>query len=635
MSKNKFIGIVLIFIIVFLGLSSFYYSKTREIVMNNAYLKIDDMLLNYKAVRQYVSKQQKEEVFHLQREKVINLEYFHPVLLSSSYSAKQVNQYYNIFRKEDNKKPITIRFASDNPRNLTNKATAKEMDLLKKFNNKEIESYSELLDTDDGMKLYYVLPTEPTTQKCMRCHSHPKKAPIDLVEMYGDKNGFYEDVGKIRAVLTTIYPIDEDLKDANTFFISLTILTFIIFTTILILLRKFLKQVDKKKKILESLNSKLDVEVKQRTQELEDEKSYIKTILDSNPDIILVTNGRNIVTANKIFYDFFNINTLEDFKKEYNCICDYITRIDDKIMSEDNKIDDKDWMVYLKESDISIHTAEIKKDEEIYNFNINHAILKHNRLLTLQNTTEMRKKENLLYEQSKIASMGEMIGNIAHQWRQPLSVISTVSTGMELEQEYGILNSDKIITNCKTIDENAQYLSKTIDDFRDFLKNDSSSKELFYIEDNLNTFYSLVEASRKSHNIEMYINIKDNIELNSYPNQLLQVYINLFHNSKDAFDKNSLNKVVIIDVYKDEDNLVILYKDNAGGIPLDVLPKIFEPYFSTKHKSQGTGLGLHMTYNIIKSFQGSIESLNTTFIYNEKEYNGASFIIKLPIRTKE
>jgi len=631
MSKNKFIGIVIIFILVFLGLTGFYYKETRNMAVDNAYLKINDMLLNYKAVRKYVSKEQKKEVYNLQEQKIIDIEYFHPTLLSSSFSAKQVNKYYNSFRKEENKKPIIIRFASDNPRDPNNQGDKKELELLKKFNNKEIKSYSELITTDDGVKLYYVLPTEPSVEKCMRCHSNPKSSPKDLVKLYGDKNGFYEEVGKIRAILTTTYPMDEELKNANSFFISLTIITFIVFLIIIILLRLFLNQVDKKNKILETLNSELDKKIKQRTKELEEEKSYIKGILDSNPDIIIVTNGKRIITANKTFYKFFDIDTLDEFKKEHDCICDYITKIDDKDMSDDNKIDGKDWMVYLDESDIEIHIVQLKKEDNIYTFNLNYVSLKNNKLLTLQNTTEMRKKEKMLFEQSKMSAMGEMIGNIAHQWRQPLSVISTVSTGMEIEQQYDILDKEKILKNCKIIDKNAQYLSKTIDDFRDFLKSDSSQKEEFTIKENLDSFYSLVEASSKTHNIKMDINIKDNIKLYSYPNQLLQVYINLFHNSKDAFSKESNNRLITIDVYSKNNMMIISYKDNAGGIPEDILHKIFEPYFTTKHKSQGTGLGLHMTYKIIKNLQGSIESYNTDFVYNKQNYKGANFIIKVPI----
>jgi len=108
-------------------------------------------------------------------------------------------------------------------------------------------------------------------------------------------------------------------------------------------------------------------------------------------------------------------------------------------------------------------------------------------ILTLVDITDIRDKDKLLFEQSKLASMGDMIGNISHQWRQPLSVISTIATGMKMQKEFGILNDEKFYKNCDTINTQAQYLSKTIDDFKDFIKGDRE-KSLFTLKDTINSF---------------------------------------------------------------------------------------------------------------------------------------------------
>jgi PAS domain S-box-containing protein len=236
----------------------------------------------------------------------------------------------------------------------------------------------------------------------------------------------------------------------------------------------------------------------------------------------------------------------------------------------------------------------------------------------------------LIEEQSKLVSMGEMIGNIAHQWRQPLSVISTGATGMKVQKEFGVLTDESFDKTCDVINENAQYLSKTIDDFRNFIKGDRK-KELFDFSDNINSFLSLVDGSVKAHNIHVVLELEKNLKLDGYENELIQCYLNIFNNSKDAYKNNNI-KYFFIKSYRRNNTLVVKLKDNAGGIQENIISKIFEPYFTTKHKSQGTGLGLHMTYNLIsKGMNGTIEVNNISYKYKEKDYVGAEFKIILPL----
>jgi len=245
---------------------------------------------------------------------------------------------------------------------------------------------------------------------------------------------------------------------------------------------------------------------------------------------------------------------------------------------------------------------------------------------------ELKAKEKLLLEKEKLASMGEMIGNIAHQWRQPLSVISTCATGMSLKKEYNILKDEDIAKNCSLIDKNAQYLSATIDDFRNFIKNERVLKEL-NIKENIESFLHLVEGTKKSNYIEVIQDIDTSIKFAGYANELMQCYINIFNNSKDAFILNEIeDRKFFITVKKLDNKIIIELKDTAGGIPTDILSKVFDPYFTTKHKSKGTGLGLHMTYKFITDgMQGDISVQNSEFEYDGKNYNGALFSISLPL----
>ena len=249
----------------------------------------------------------------------------------------------------------------------------------------------------------------------------------------------------------------------------------------------------------------------------------------------------------------------------------------------------------------------------------------------IQEEVHKNKESQLqLLNQSKMVALGEMIENIAHQWRQPLSVISTAATGMRMQKEYNCLPDEVFNNTCLTINENAQYLSQTIEDFKSFIKGDSK-QEIFSIEDNMKSFLSLIQGSIKSNNINVSMDLDKDIEIDGYKNELIQCYLNIYNNSKDAFRDNKItNKYFFINVSKENEKFVIKLKDNAGGMPDDILQKIFEPYFTTKHKSQGTGLGLHMTYNLItQGMKGTIKANVVNYVYEGKSQKGTEFIIVL------
>ena len=243
-----------------------------------------------------------------------------------------------------------------------------------------------------------------------------------------------------------------------------------------------------------------------------------------------------------------------------------------------------------------------------------------------------KNKDKLLTEQSKIASMVELIGNIGHQWRQPLSVISTGITGMKMQKELNTLTDEEFFETCDVINNNTQYLSKVIHDFRGFIKSDRT-KTIFKLEDEVKSFLTLVEGSIKTHNIIIVLDLQKDIKIDGYENELTQCLVNIFDNAKDVFKelKNKNRYIFILSSLEDK-NIVIKIKDNGGGISEDIIDKVFEPYFTTKHQSQGTGLGLHMTYNlIVQGMGGNIEVKNSDYKYKGNSYTGAEFTITLPL----
>lgn len=239
-----------------------------------------------------------------------------------------------------------------------------------------------------------------------------------------------------------------------------------------------------------------------------------------------------------------------------------------------------------------------------------------------------RKKDTQLFENAKNAQMGEMIGNIAHQWRQPLSVISTVVSGMDLARKFGKLSDKEFQDRVQTVMRNVKYLSSTIDTFREYIKEKNEVK-VVTLQDRIDSSLSIVEASLKNSYIDIIkeIDYEKPIYYKMAVGELSQVIINILNNAKDILitKEKIAEKWVKIGLYKSSDKVIIYIEDNGGGVPENIIDKIFNPYFTTKHQSQGTGLGLHMSKDIIeKHFDGKL--------YIENMQNGAKFIIELPVQ---
>jgi signal transduction histidine kinase len=250
-------------------------------------------------------------------------------------------------------------------------------------------------------------------------------------------------------------------------------------------------------------------------------------------------------------------------------------------------------------------------------------------LVSVKNITNSK----LLESQAKLASMGEMIGNIAHQWRQPLSVISTLASGVAFKTENNLpLQSEDILKQMDTIINQTTYLSKTIDDFRNFVKS-AGEESTIEVKTLIDKTLSIVNPTLKNNYIDAIVELEEDLEILGFENELIQAFINIINNAKDAIHEKvsqEEERYIFISAYKINEKVEITFKDNAKGINPTVINRIFEPYFTTKHQSVGTGLGLSMTYKIItQRHSGNIEAINHTYTYNEKTYSGALFKVSL------
>ncbi|MEA3372542.1 MAG: HAMP domain-containing sensor histidine kinase [Campylobacterota bacterium] len=234
-----------------------------------------------------------------------------------------------------------------------------------------------------------------------------------------------------------------------------------------------------------------------------------------------------------------------------------------------------------------------------------------------------QKQERLMIEQAKMAAMGEMIESIAHQWRQPLNVLGLSIAKVEMEHEMGMKDSRNIHETYAEMGRQITYMSQTIDDFRSFYKRD---KELQNVK--LVTLFheaeGLVSSLLNAKNITVRSEIDETITLNVYANELKQVLLNMITNAKDAFLERDI-KIPMINIraYHHNHGVMIEVLDNAGGIDETIIQKIFEPYFTTKFASKGTGIGLYMSKVIIEEHMDGNLSV-------ENSRNGALFKIFLP-----
>lgn len=238
-----------------------------------------------------------------------------------------------------------------------------------------------------------------------------------------------------------------------------------------------------------------------------------------------------------------------------------------------------------------------------------------------------RQKDLIMLQQSRLAAMGEMIGHIAHQWRQPLTALSIILFNLKDSYYHDELHRkefDLFITQTGSL---IKKMSATIDDFRNFFK-PSRQKENFLLNKVLKDTLSLVSATFKNSNVTVRFHEDGDVTIYGYPSEYSQVILNLIGNARDAIIERDITGGVITIDYSDSDSYAVAtIKDNGGGIPEGIIGEIFDPYFTTKEQGKGTGLGLYMSKMIIEEhMKGRIEVENTD--------GGAEFRVITPKQPK-
>jgi len=366
------------------------------------------------------------------------------------------------------------------------------------------------------------------------------------------------------------------------------------------------------------LNTKIDVNSSSSIQITTDLSNFFKSIPTDIFNMIVLDEKGKVLYSNfikaKSIYDIFTHN------------------LADKILKEDKKFVTND--IYIDKLNhykiVFIQNKKLLKKQKIIARNLAISMFVLSMILAVffgyffskplykfydrlnekvkEEIEKNREKEQMLMHQSKLAALGEMLGNIAHQWRHPITRLSLLIQNFELAYKMGKID-DKFVDKFKTkANEQINYMSNTIDDFTSFFKKDKQ-KQKFYVEEVIEDALKLLEGRIK--NVKIIKEYETTIMINGYKTEFSQVILNILNNAIDVLNERKIeNKKIWIKI---KSNLIEI-EDNAGGIAEDIKEKIFEPYFTTKFQSQGTGIGLYMSKIIItKHFNSKLEVENSKF----------------------
>ncbi len=366
---------------------------------------------------------------------------------------------------------------------------------------------------------------------------------------------------------------------------------------------------------LQQLNNTLELKVYEQTSQLHTALEQFKNLFDNTLEAIIISDENRIIDANEKAVAIFGFKTKEQLLKA-----------DPKELTADEIIDSV--LCSLDDESTPMHEVRLKH-QDAHTFP---ALLKGYSMPTpegklwissILDISNLKEKESQMLRQSRQAMMGEMIAMIAHQWRQPLASISATAATLQMKILIEKYDQTFFGEQLQKISDFSQHLSKTIDDFRNFFKAEKSLSE-FTLEEVITSSLRIIESSLQSHNITVERQFEANTTITSYENELKQVILNLLKNAEDIIIERQIEMPVLsVKTYFDGTDICMSVGDNAGGVPDELLGKIFDPYFTTKDELNGTGLGLYMSKTIIEEHcAGTLTLLNTD--------KGATFIITLP-----
>lgn len=383
----------------------------------------------------------------------------------------------------------------------------------------------------------------------------------------------------------------------------------------------------------------LEESLKKKNFSLSNSVKYMRAILDLQSAIVFVLDNDEVIDGSQSFLYLFNYATIEEMQRDFA----EAYRIEDGNKQPcPELLEEKDWVKYLLKNTSYSFRVKLIKDDTEYIFDIlarnmlyrsgipdkdylenNYTVVSLNDITDLVKEMEKsREKDFMLMRQSKFATLGEMLANIAHQWKQPINSLGIIIQNLQRKFNKGEATPEIVQKSTKKELELLDSMANTVSDFTNFFK-PNKTKQVFHLSDAIKKALSILDSSLYKNNIEIELENKYDHKCFAYENELVQALINIFQNSRDAIiQKEPKEKKIIVTIVSRGSMASCTIEDSAGGIDSSVINSIFKPYFTTK--SDGTGIGLYMTKMIIEdSLQGTISVKN-----GEK---GACFNIMFPI----
>ncbi len=346
---------------------------------------------------------------------------------------------------------------------------------------------------------------------------------------------------------------------------------------------------------------------------LEIKNDYLDAILDGTVNIIILKDfNRDILYINRQFYNYFpQYKNISDFKKRHNSISElfdsdmegYIDREYYHKNFEYIVSDEREYKVKItQENKTSFFKLTVSKSKLAKKYFV--VILADITKLELERKKNIQ-HERMLQQQAKMASMGEMIGNIAHQWRQPLNALSVINILLHRKYEMNSLSREDMKQFKEKTDNIIKKMNSTIDDFRNFFSPERKKKQKFSVQKAIDSTVSFMGNPYLKSRIKIVNHSEEDIEIVGYRGEVEQVFLNIFNNSRDAIKSQADKKLMItIDIFLIDNRVQIEIEDNAGGVDEKIIDRVCEPYFTTKFESEGTGIGLYMSKMIIEKSMG-------------------------------
>ena len=624
-----------------------------QYVLRKAEGNIRDVLQSHRGLHQYVQKVMHPAVYAALNAGKIEGDYYAPEIFSSSFIVRVMHSFINEERKKAKEPEIYYKMASTNPRNPLNMADEREVKLIALFNqHRDRKEYREVVTIHDRKFLYYAIPFIETNIACLKCHGKREDAPLGLQRLYPGEGGFNEKAGVIRAVESIRAPLDQEIT--FTYILTATLSTGIIVPLGLLgfnsRLRNLVRvrtnaleeEIVERQRVQDSLHEqtlKLEKEIARRLEAqegLQKSESHLRVVADhsSNWEYWRLPDNSFMYMSPSVHA--ITGYTVEDFVNDGDLLTNVIDPGDRELFQchthqfgEDGRILPIEMRIVCKSGEVRwmghVCTQVLTPDGQPWGWRasnqditvrkqLEHELCGQRAQLEILNRSlkervfeavaDLRRKDQTLIQQSRFAAMGEMVHNIAHQWRQPLNNVGLIVQTLQYKYEQGDLSIEEMKAEVDTTMDIIQLMSQTIDDFRNFFRDDKQKRD-FHVKDVLKQTLDLISARLKNRKILVDIEAQGEVTAFGYVNEYSHVLLNILNNASDALTECRIDAPRIrIRVFKEQARSVVTIWDNGGGVDPEILPLIFDPYFTTKEHGKGTGIGLYMSKSIIEQNMG-------------------------------